>query len=147
MARMTAEQAEHFLHQAHVGVLSVSRADRGPVAVPIWYEYDDGAVWMVTLPGSVHGRILQRTGRATLTVHAESYGESRTEERYVIVEGPIEITDEDIEPRVRRIRSHYYTGARAREWVERPLDDFTRTQRVTVLRPERLSGFEWIENL
>ena len=147
MSRLTPAEVEAYLQEPHVAVLSVSRAGRGPVAVPIWYEFADGRLWMITLPDSVHGRIMQRTGRATLTVRSEEYGETRTRERYVMAEGPIEITSDDIEPLVRRIRRRYYAGAQAEQWVNRPLDSFTLSQKVVVLQPETLSGYEWVEQL
>lgn len=147
MPRLSSAEVEAYLQEAHVAVLSVSRMRRGPVAVPIWYEFAEGRFWMITHPESLHGRIMRRTGRATLTVRSEDYGEVRTRERYVMAEGPVVITSDDVEPLVRRIRSRYYTGPHGEEWVGRPLDAFTLSQRVTVLQPETLSGYEWIVEL
>ena len=144
---MTAAEVEEFLEEPHVAVLSVSRRERGPIAVPMWYEYREGQVWMITFTGSVHGRAMQQTGRATITIHSEAYGDTQTVERYVIAEGPIAFTDDDIEPLVRRIRRRYYTGPHADEWVNRPLDPSTLRQSVTALKPEALSGHQWVEQL
>jgi nitroimidazol reductase NimA-like FMN-containing flavoprotein (pyridoxamine 5'-phosphate oxidase superfamily) len=130
-----------------VAVLSVSRRGRGPVAVPIWYEYRDGRFSMITFSGSLHGKIMQSVGRATITAHSETYGDTKTCERYAMAEGPIAFTDEDIEPLVRRLRRRYYTGARGDEWVNRPLDELTVRQGVAVLEPQTLSGYEWTEAL
>lgn len=144
---MEQSEIERFLAAPHVPVLSVSRQGRGPVAVPIWCEYSDGRFFLITSRDSLHGRIIRRTGRAALTFHWEDYGESHTVEAYVMAEGPIEFTDDDIRPVVHRIRKRYYTGPRSAEWVNRPLAPETLRQRVAVLNPEKLSGYRWEESL
>jgi hypothetical protein len=117
------------------------------VAVPIWYEFRDGQFFVITFSGSAHGRVMRAVGRATITAHSETYGDTETCERYVMAEGPIAFTGDDIEPLVRRLRRRYYTGDRLDEWVNRALDDFTMRQGVAVLEPETLSGYEWTEQL
>ena len=117
------------------------------MAIPMWYEYRDGRFFMITFSDSLHGRIMQAVGRATITAHSESYGDTATCERYVMAEGPTTFTDDDIEPLVRRMRRRCYTGAHREEWVNRPLDEFTLRQGVVVLEPETLSGYEWTEQL
>ncbi len=144
MPRMTPEEVDQYLQLPHVAVLSASREGRGPIASPIWYDYVDGDVRIVTARDSVHGRAIQRTGWATLTVRSEEYGDDHTVERYANVEGPISFADEDITPVVTAMRRRYYTGTRADEWIARPL---ITTQEVAVLRPERVAGFYWEESL
>lgn len=144
---MTESEIAEYLAHPHVAVLSTSRRERGPVAVPLWYDYTDGRFWLITARESLHGRIIQKRGRATLTFHSEDYGDSRTIERYVMAEGPMAFTDDDIVPVIQRIRVRYYTGPRAAEWINRPLPPETLRQRVAVLIPERLSGYVWEESL
>ncbi len=144
---MSASAIEDLLAGPHVAILSVSRTGRGPVAVPVWYEYSDGRFWFITARESLHGRLMLQTGQATLTVHSEDYAESHTVEEYVMAEGPIAFTEDDIRPVIHRLRRKYYAGARAAEWVNRPLDPVTLRQRVAVLKPERLSGYVWQESL
>jgi hypothetical protein len=102
---------------------------------------------VITFSGSVHGRVMRAVGRATITVHSETYGDAKTCECYVMAEGPIAFTGDDVEPLVRRLRRRYYTGARLDEWVNRALDEFTKSQGVAVLEPETLSGYQWTEQL
>lgn len=144
---MPQEAVEEYLQESHVAVLSVSRRGRGPVAVPIWYEYRDGRFFMITFSDSLHAKIMQLVGRATITAHSETYGDTKTRERYAMAEGPIAFTDDDIEPLVRCLRRRYYTGARRDEWVNRQLDELTVRQGVAVLEPQTLSGYEWTEEL
>jgi nitroimidazol reductase NimA-like FMN-containing flavoprotein (pyridoxamine 5'-phosphate oxidase superfamily) len=141
---MAPERIEEFLREPHVAVLSVSRSGRGPHAVPVWYDYADGLIRIVTSPESVHGRIVQRTGRATLTVRAEDYADASTMESYVMVEGPAAFTDEDMEPIVRRIRRRYHQGPRRDEWVDRPIRT---SERALVIEPESIVSNEWAEQL
>jgi nitroimidazol reductase NimA-like FMN-containing flavoprotein (pyridoxamine 5'-phosphate oxidase superfamily) len=117
------------------------------VAVPVWYDYADGRFWVITARASLHGRIIQQAGRATLTVNSEEYADSHSVEKYVMAEGPMAFTDDDIEPVLRRIRSRYYRGPRALEWVNRPLDPETLRQQVAVLDPAKLSGYVWEDSL
>jgi PPOX class probable F420-dependent enzyme len=83
---MTVEQREAFLADLHVGVLAITRADKGPLAVPIWYQYDGTHVIVFMDGNSAKAKLLRRNGRATLTVQDE-----RPPYRYVSVEGPVTV--------------------------------------------------------
>ena len=39
---MSRAERETFLAETHVAILSVAEAGRGPLAVPVWYEYEPG---------------------------------------------------------------------------------------------------------
>ena len=41
---MSAEQREAFLSDVHVAVLAVDEPGRGPLALPIWYQWVDGGI-------------------------------------------------------------------------------------------------------
>ncbi len=142
---MTPEQIDAFCQEPIVGVLSVSRPDRGPIAVPVWFEYTDGAFWLTTAPSSDHGALITDTGRATITVRSETYGVDEAVQRYVMAEGPMTFTDDPTEPLVLRLRSRYYAGPRVGEWVNRAVH--AEREKVAVLRPEHLTGFDWTERL
>ena len=82
---MTPAEREAFLAEARVGILSISEAGRGPLAVPVWYLYEPGGdvrIW--TAGNSRKARALLLAGRASLVVQNPQppYG-------YVSVEGPI----------------------------------------------------------
>lgn len=84
---MTDAERERFLSDVHVGILSIERAGKGPLALPVWYEYDDGEILITMAADSAKARLLHRSGRATFTVQDE-----RPPYRYVSVEGPVAIT-------------------------------------------------------
>jgi len=143
MPKMSVDEVEEFLALPLVPVLSVSRRDRGPVAVPLWYGYEEGVFSFITARDSVHGRLMEQTGRATLTFHDEDYGPRNTVERYVHAEGPVEFIDDDITPVVIAHRRRYYSGPNAEAWINEPLTDLNYRQNIAVLRPERMTGYRW----
>lgn len=82
---MTKDEREQFLADLHVGVISIDEPERGPLTVPIWYDYaPDVGVWVITGEESRKGRLLRAAGRFSLCVQTES-----PPYKYVSVEGPI----------------------------------------------------------
>jgi hypothetical protein len=85
MALSKAER-EEFLSQPHIAALSVGAGDdRGPLTVPIWYQYAPGGEpWILTGAGSAKTRLIETADRFTLMV-------DRMEPtvRYVAVDGPV----------------------------------------------------------
>jgi len=86
---MTIEEREAFLADVHVGILSIARPDKGPLALPIWYQYEDGDVLIGMSGKSLKARLLRRAGRATITVQTET-----APYKYVMVEGPAVVLSE-----------------------------------------------------
>ena len=86
---MSREDREAFLADVHVGILAIARPGRGPLALPIWYQYRDGAVEIGMSGDSIKATLLRAAGRATLTVQTET-----PPYKYVSVEGPVEVLSE-----------------------------------------------------
>ena len=86
---MTVEERDAFLAEVHVGVLAIARSDKGPLAVPIWYQYEDGLIVLGMSRTSLKATLLRRAGRATLTVQLET-----APYKYVSVEGPVSFSDD-----------------------------------------------------
>jgi hypothetical protein len=61
-------EREQFLAEPHIAALSVSAGpDRGPLTVPIWYQYTPGGeVWVLTSPGSRKARLIEQAGGFSL---------------------------------------------------------------------------------
>lgn len=87
---MTKEEREAFVAEARVGVLAVSGTDGAPPSLtPIWYTYQPGGdVVMETSGASPKTALLRATGTASLCVQTET-----PPYKYVVVEGPVSITD------------------------------------------------------
>jgi len=87
--RMTTAEKQAFLAEPHVGVLSIARADAGPLTVPVWYDYRPGAtLWFLTDRNSRKGRLLEVGTRVSLCAQTEE-----APYRYVSVEGPVTALD------------------------------------------------------
>ena len=83
--KMTAEEREAFLAGLHVGVLSIGRGDRAPLAAPIWYAYEPGGeIVVLTGPDSLKGRLLEVGTPVSLVAQQESMPYA-----YVSVEGRV----------------------------------------------------------
>src|SRR5207302_9093753 len=90
---MSRVERDAFLAETHVAILSVAEAGRGPLAVPVWYEYKPGRdVRIVTGGKSRKMSLLRAAGRATLCAQDET-----PPYRYVTVEGPIAFGALDVE--------------------------------------------------
>ena len=62
---MTTEQREEFLADLHVGILSIQRDGKGPLALPIWYRYDEGQVVIHMGRDSVKAKLLELPDEVT----------------------------------------------------------------------------------
>ena len=86
---MSKAEREAFLADLHVGVVSVTQPGKGPLTVPIWYDYEPGGdVWMITGQGSLKGRLFAEATRISLCAQTET-----PPYQYVAVEGPVTIRD------------------------------------------------------
>ncbi|HSO95252.1 MAG TPA: pyridoxamine 5'-phosphate oxidase family protein [Acidimicrobiia bacterium] len=104
---MTPEERAAFLADPHIGVLSVAAADRGPLTVPVWYQYDPGGlVTFTTARASRKAELLRAAGRFSLCAQTET-----APYQYVSVEGPVVAVDDPTDPAERRAMAHRYLGA------------------------------------
>ncbi len=103
---MTTAEREAFLADVHVGVVALGDDGRGPLAVPIWYDYAPGGeLRFVTGQSSRKGRLLAKGGRLSLCVQTET-----PPYKYLSVEGEIvAIAPADLERDVRPL-AHRYLG-------------------------------------
>jgi nitroimidazol reductase NimA-like FMN-containing flavoprotein (pyridoxamine 5'-phosphate oxidase superfamily) len=104
---MSPKEREAFLADVHVGVISIARAGRkGPLTVPIWYDYSPGGeLWIITDGDSIKGRLLEHAGRFSLCVQTET-----PPYKYVSVEGPIASIEPSDRERDTRPMAHRYLG-------------------------------------
>ncbi|HAT28266.1 MAG TPA: pyridoxamine 5'-phosphate oxidase [Gammaproteobacteria bacterium] len=81
---MSSSERERFLSGLHVGIISIPRASKGPLTVPIWYDYQPGGeVWVITDTDSIKGKLLTKASRISLCAQTET-----APYQYVSVEGP-----------------------------------------------------------
>ncbi|MBK8901292.1 MAG: PPOX class F420-dependent oxidoreductase [Anaerolineaceae bacterium] len=90
---MTKAEAYQFLATGtRTGKLATVRADGRPHVAPIWFVLDGDDLLFTTWHKSVKGKNLVRDGRIALTVDEEVAPYA-----FVLVEGTVEITDDDPE--------------------------------------------------
>lgn len=86
---MTETERSEFLAAVRVGVLAIEHPGHGPLALPIWYQWEDGQVLIGMDGSSLKARLLRAAGRATMTVQTEA-----PPYQYVSVEGPVTVSTE-----------------------------------------------------
>jgi nitroimidazol reductase NimA-like FMN-containing flavoprotein (pyridoxamine 5'-phosphate oxidase superfamily) len=104
---MTRSEREAFLAALHVGVISISESGRGPLTVPIWYDYEPGGeLWVLTDRESRKGKLLEVGKRISLCAQSEA-----PPYQYVSVEGPIVAIEPADRERHTRPMARRYLGA------------------------------------
>src|SRR6202034_4705054 len=102
--RRSVRDRELFLAEPHIAALSVSAGrDRGPLTVPMWYQYEPGGeAWVLTESASLKARFIQAEGRFSLMVDRVT-----PTIRYVSVEGPVTRTIPETDDLLREITERY----------------------------------------
>lgn len=109
---LSKSEREQFLSEPHIAALSVYAGDgRGPLTVPIWYQYTPGDdPWILTGAESRKARLIRAAGHFTLMTE-------RLEPtvRYVAVDGPVSRiepgTDEQLVEMTRRYMAPEHVDA------------------------------------
>jgi nitroimidazol reductase NimA-like FMN-containing flavoprotein (pyridoxamine 5'-phosphate oxidase superfamily) len=83
---LTFDEREQFLAAPHIAALAVaSGTDRGPLTVPMWYQYTPGGeAWILTGVDSRKTALIKAAGRFTLMVDRDT-----PTMRYVSADGPV----------------------------------------------------------
>ena len=131
--RLSVRERELFLAEPHIAALSVSAgADRGPLTVPIWYQYQPGGeAWILTEAASRKARLIAAAGRFTLMVER-----SVPTERYVSVEGPVTRTVPETDELLWEIAARYLPPEKAQAYIKLAKAEFGE-QVAIYLRPQR----------
>jgi len=131
--RLSARDRELFLAEPHIAALSVSAGrDRGPLSVPMWYQYEPGGeAWILTEAASLKARLIGAEGRFTLMVERVA-----PTVRYVSVEGPVTRTIPETDELVWEMARRYLPEEKAQAYVAQAKAEFGE-QVAIYLRPER----------
>lgn len=129
---LSVSEREQFLSEPHIAALSVSAGEsRGPLTVPIWYQYAPGGdLWVLTGAGSEKARLIEAAGRFTMMVERVA-----PTVRYVSVEGVVTRTVTGTDAQLREITERYLAPEKVDGYL-----DFARAelgeQVAIYLRPE-----------
>lgn len=130
MATMSREEREEYLSRPHIGVIAIEQPGRGPLAVPVWYQYEPGGnVEVLMGVDSKKAKLIAASGRYTMTVQREELPY-----KYVMAEGPvIESRPADTETDTRPLARRYLGDELGDRYVEDGTDE---SSVVLVMRPE-----------
>ena len=109
MAEMSVAERDAFLQEARIGVLATLDVNGGPLAIPIWYEWDGARARMFSSSRSPKVARLRRDGRVCLTV-AEPVG---VPEAWVAIEGVATIEEGTGFALAQRLAPRYYPAEQA----------------------------------
>ena len=132
MTKLSVRERELFLAEPHIAALSVSAGlERGPLTVPMWYQYEPGGeAWVLTEAASLKARLIAAAGRFSLMVERTA-----PTTRYVSVEGPVTRTIPETDELLREITERYLPPEKVPDYLA--LAKTFSEQVVIYLRPER----------
>ena len=108
-------EREEYLSESHIAALSVAAgADRGPLTVPIWYDYTPGGeAWVLTGATSKKAQLIRTAGRFTLMIE-----QSDPTIRYVSVEGPVAREESSTPELLRAMAARYLPPEKVDGYLE-----------------------------
>ncbi|OMC16661.1 pyridoxamine 5'-phosphate oxidase [Mycolicibacter heraklionensis] len=129
---LSKDEREQFLAEPHIAALSVSAGvGRGPLTVPIWYQYAPGGEpWVMTGAGSRKVKLIEAAGCFSLMVE-------RTEPtlRYVAVDGAVSRIEPGTEELHAELAHRYLPPERAERFLAYAAAELGE-QVVIYLRPQ-----------
>ena len=130
---LSVRDRELFLAEPHIAALSVSAGPvRGPLTLPIWYQYEPGGeAWVLTEAGSWKVRLIGAAGRFTLMVDRVA-----PTVRYVSVEGPVTRTVPGTDEQLHEIAARYLPPEKVPAYIEYAHAELGE-QVAIYLRPQR----------
>jgi hypothetical protein len=130
---LSVRDRELFLAEPHIAALSVSAGPaRGPLTLPIWYQYAPGReAWVLTSAGSWKARLIEAAGRFTLMVER-----LRPTVRYVSVEGPVTRMVPGTDELLQEITARYLPPEKVPAYLEYAAAELGE-QVAIYLRPQR----------
>jgi PPOX class probable F420-dependent enzyme len=117
---MTPAEREAFLTDVHVAVVTVADDNgRGPLATPLWYDYQPGGeIILVTDRNSRKAQLIRKAGRVTVCAQTQEMPY-----RYATVEGPVTRIEDTVTVEQRRELARRYLGsAGADDYIEATRD-------------------------
>jgi hypothetical protein len=112
---LSKEEREQFLTEPHIAALSVyAGSGRGPLTVPIWYQYSPGGEpWVLTGAGSRKHRLIEAAGHFSLM--AERLDPTV---RYVAVDGPVSHIEPGTDEQLAELAKRYLAPENVEPYLE-----------------------------
>lgn len=141
---MSEAERQEFLAGLHIGIVSINEPGRGPLAVPVWYDYTPGGeVSFVTPAGSRKAGLLSVGDRMSLCAQDEALPP-----KYVAVEGEVtEIRPATVEGDVTDMAVRYLGEEIGAIYVQSSRAEDPRDEIVVSFRPERWYSADFAKRL
>src|SRR5689334_23218004 len=129
---LSKDEREQFLAEPHIAALSVYAGDaRGPLTVPIWYQYAPGGEpWILTGSGSRKHRLIEAAGHLSLMVER-----LEPSVRYVAVDGSVSRIEPGTDDQLAELAKRYLAPERVNGYLEYARREHGETV-VVHLKPE-----------
>jgi hypothetical protein len=129
---LSKDEREQFLAEPHIAALSVYAGDaRGPLTVPIWYQYAPGGEpWILTGSGSRKHRLIEAAGHLSLMVER-----LEPSVRYVAVDGSVSRIEPGTDEQLAELAKRYLAPERVNGYLEYARREHGETV-VVHLKPE-----------
>jgi nitroimidazol reductase NimA-like FMN-containing flavoprotein (pyridoxamine 5'-phosphate oxidase superfamily) len=130
---LSVSEREQFFAEPHVAAMAVDAEDgRGPLVVPIWYQYEPGGeAWVLTGVGSRKARLIEAAGRFSLMVERV-----QPSVRYVSVEGSVTRTGPMADEMLEEMAARYLPPQVVKGYIKMAKAEHGEQQFIS-MRPER----------
>lgn|GEM_PF-1266974 len=134
-----ASQLERFVAAPRIAILSYTKRDGSPAQAPIWYQYRDGRLFMVTSKTSPKAKALAREPRACVTIQ-----DDMPPYRAVIIDCEVTIGEAPLEGGITSwLATHYFGKFGGREYEKMTLEENRKSGlSLITLEPLRVRGFD-----
>ena len=138
MAKLSQDELERFLDQAHVAHLVTLRPNGKPHVAPVWYVWDGSRAVAMAGRDAIKVKNIRRNPAVSLSIAA-----AQRPYHYVIIEGLATVTKDDLDRQVRRICVRYDGPERGEVFARELLAE----ERMVLLSIEVERMISWKEDV
>jgi nitroimidazol reductase NimA-like FMN-containing flavoprotein (pyridoxamine 5'-phosphate oxidase superfamily) len=141
---MSESERQEFLAGLHIGIVSLNEDGRGPLSVPVWYDYEPGGdVTFITPAESRKAALVAEGARMSLCAQDEELPP-----KYVTVEGPIvEVRPADVQADIVAMAVRFLGQEIGEAYVTNTRSENPRDEIVVRIRPERWYSADFAKRL
>jgi PPOX class probable F420-dependent enzyme len=110
MPRLNPQEIDAYLAGPHVAHFASIRPDGTPHVSPVWYQWEDGKITVVSGDSAVKTRNVRKNPKVAISVATDEWPY-----QYVILEGDATIDSENLRETVRSIFSRYEGAERGEQ--------------------------------
>jgi PPOX class probable F420-dependent enzyme len=110
MPRLNPQEIDAYLAGPHVAHFASIRPDGTPHVSPVWYQWEDGKITVVSGDSAVKTRNVRKNPKVAISVATDEWPY-----QYVILEGDATIESENLRETVRSIFSRYEGAERGEQ--------------------------------